>query len=95
MQVLVDDSVRLQAAYPGGNAEHIAEQQRLVVDQWSALQDKVARRKEQLKESLQFQKFLSMVRSFFCLERSGPQPESLLCDALGDVDRGFSIISNL
>ncbi|KAM7289812.1 spectrin beta chain isoform X5 [Ixodes scapularis] len=60
LQVLVDDSVRLQAAYPGGNAEHIAEQQRLVVDQWSALQDKVARRKEQLKESLQFQKFLSM-----------------------------------
>lgn len=58
----MDDSVRLQAAYPGGNAEHIAQQQGLVVDQWSALQDKVAQRKDQLKESLQLQKFLSMVR---------------------------------
>ncbi|KAH7971901.1 hypothetical protein HPB52_003666 [Rhipicephalus sanguineus] len=54
--------VRLQAAYPGGNAEHIAEQQQLVVDQWAALQEKVAQRKDQLKESLQLQKFLSMVR---------------------------------
>ncbi|XP_070377881.1 spectrin beta chain, non-erythrocytic 1-like isoform X1 [Dermacentor albipictus] len=62
LQVLVDDSVRLQAAYPGGNAEHIAEQQQLVVDQWAALQEKVAQRKDQLKESLQLQKFLSMVR---------------------------------
>ncbi|KAL1471295.1 hypothetical protein MTO96_023750 [Rhipicephalus appendiculatus] len=56
LQVLVDDSVRLQAAYPGGNAEHIAEQQQLVVDQWAALQEKVAQRKDQLKESLQLQK---------------------------------------
>lgn len=62
LQVLVDDSVRLQAAYPGGNAEHIAEQQNIVVDNWSNLQAKVAERKEQLKESLQLQKFLSMVR---------------------------------
>ncbi|XP_040070142.1 spectrin beta chain, non-erythrocytic 1 [Ixodes scapularis] len=76
LQVLVDDSVRLQAAYPGGNAEHIAEQQRLVVDQWSALQDKVARRKEQLKESLQFQKFLSMVRDLETWSRG-------LCSELG------------
>uniref|UniRef100_A0A2R5L953 Putative spectrin beta chain non-erythrocytic 5 isoform x6 n=1 Tax=Ornithodoros turicata TaxID=34597 RepID=A0A2R5L953_9ACAR len=62
LQVLVDDSVRLQAAYPGGNAEHIAEQQNIVVNNWSTLQEKVAQRKEQLKESLQLQKFLSMVR---------------------------------
>lgn len=60
--MLVDDSARLQAAYPGGNAEHIKAQQALVVDSWNALQDRMARRKEELQASHDLQRFLTSVR---------------------------------
>ncbi|CAK9250950.1 unnamed protein product, partial [Sphagnum jensenii] len=59
LQVLIDDSVRLQAAYPGGNAEHILEQQNIVVEHWTALQEKVLIRKEQLQQSYQLQRFIA------------------------------------
>lgn len=60
-QVLVDDSARLQAAYPGSNAEHIAEQQALVVENWNTLQEKASKRKEQLLAAADLQKFLAHV----------------------------------
>ncbi|XP_045137790.1 spectrin beta chain, non-erythrocytic 1-like isoform X9 [Portunus trituberculatus] len=62
LQVLVDDSARLQAAYPGSNAEHIAEQQALVVENWNVLQDKASKRKEQLLAAADLQKFLAHSR---------------------------------
>ena len=61
-QVLVDDSARLQAAYPGGNAEHIAAQQALVVESWNTLQERMSRRKEELQASCDLQRFFSSVR---------------------------------
>lgn len=60
--MLIDDSARLQAAYPGGNADHIKAQQALVVDSWNALQDRMARRKEELQASHDVQRFLTAVR---------------------------------
>ncbi|XP_076029013.1 spectrin beta chain, non-erythrocytic 5 kst isoform X3 [Oratosquilla oratoria] len=62
LQVLVDDSARLQAAYPGSNAEHIAEQQTLVVENWNALQERASQRKEELLASADLQKFLADAR---------------------------------
>ncbi|CAG2161762.1 unnamed protein product, partial [Oppiella nova] len=62
LQVLIDDSVRLQAAYPGGNAQHIAEQQSIVVEHWEALQQKVVIRKAQLQQSYQLQALVASVR---------------------------------
>lgn len=52
----------MQTAYPGGNAEHIRAQQALVVDSWNALQERMARRKEELQASSDFQRFLTTVR---------------------------------
>lgn len=61
-QVLVDDSARLQAEYPGGNADHIRAQQALVVDSWNALQERMGRRKEELQASSDLQRFLTSAR---------------------------------
>lgn len=63
LQVLVDDSARLQSAYPGSNAEHIAEQQALVIDNWNTLQEKASRRKEELHASYDLQRFLADSRN--------------------------------
>lgn len=60
-QVLVDDSARLQALYPGSNAEHIAEQQALVIDNWNTLQERASRRKEELHAASDLHKFLAEV----------------------------------
>ena len=62
LQALIDDSARLQSAYPGGNAEHIRKQQELVVQNWNNLQEKAAHRKGLLQASFSLQKFISSVR---------------------------------
>ncbi|XP_022241663.1 spectrin beta chain, non-erythrocytic 1-like [Limulus polyphemus] len=62
LQVLVDDSVRLQETYPGGNAEHIAEQQNYVVESWNSLQERAQLRKEQIENAILFHRFLALVR---------------------------------
>ena len=59
-QVLVNDSARLQESYPT-NAEHIADQQRLVVTSWDQLHRRAAQRKEELQASLELQRFLTQV----------------------------------
>ncbi|GFT80923.1 spectrin beta chain, non-erythrocytic 5 [Nephila pilipes] len=62
LQILVDDSARLQASYPGGNADHILEQQNIVIENWNTLQEKAAERKIKLQASNQLQRFLASVR---------------------------------
>uniref|UniRef100_A0A8D8QLB4 Spectrin beta chain, non-erythrocytic 5 n=1 Tax=Cacopsylla melanoneura TaxID=428564 RepID=A0A8D8QLB4_9HEMI len=62
LQVLVEDAVRLQALYPGHNANHIAQQQAAVVSSWSALQERSAQRKDALQASCDLHKFLAQVR---------------------------------
>lgn len=61
----MDDSARLQAAYPGSNADHIAEQQALVVENWNALQEKASKRKEELLAATDLQRFLAHVSVVF------------------------------
>ncbi|XP_071454610.1 spectrin beta chain, non-erythrocytic 5 isoform X3 [Hetaerina americana] len=62
LQILVEDSARLQAQYPGNNAVQIAERQAVVVAAWNDLQERSAKRKEDLQASCDFQKFLTEVR---------------------------------
>lgn len=62
LQVLVDDSTRLQVAYPGGNAEHIYEQQNIVIENWNTLQERATQRKEELQASYHLQRFLTSIR---------------------------------
>jgi len=61
LQVLIDDAARLQQAYPGGNAEHIASQQAMVVDNWEILQQKSAHRKSDLQATMDLYWFLNAV----------------------------------
>lgn len=62
LQVLVDDAARLQEAYPGGNAEQIAQHQAVVVENWAILQEKAAQRKEELQAALDLYRFLASAR---------------------------------
>jgi len=48
LQVLIEDSARLQQTYPGDNAAEIEQLQATVVENWGVLQDRAAERKEQL-----------------------------------------------
>ena len=62
LQVLVDDSARLQQAYPGGNAEQISQQQDVVLDNWNILQEKAAQRKEDLHAAVDNFRFLALAK---------------------------------
>ena len=62
LQVLIDDSARLQREYPGGNAEHILKQQEIVVQHWNNLQDRAGLRKSLLQSSFALQKFIASVK---------------------------------
>ncbi|XP_049846907.1 spectrin beta chain, non-erythrocytic 1 isoform X2 [Schistocerca gregaria] len=62
LQVLVEDAVRLQAAYPGQNAAHIAQQQAVVISCWTALQERATSRTQELHASCDLHKFLAQVR---------------------------------
>ncbi|XP_041352702.1 spectrin beta chain, non-erythrocytic 5-like isoform X2 [Gigantopelta aegis] len=62
LQVLVDDSGRLQETYPGDNAEQISQLQNAVVDQWGELQQRTEQRKEQLLAAAELHKFSAAVR---------------------------------
>ena len=62
LQILIDDSARLQREYPGGNAEHILKQQEIVVQHWNNLQDRASLRKAHLQSSFSLQKFIASVK---------------------------------
>ncbi|XP_046388683.1 spectrin alpha chain, non-erythrocytic 1 isoform X4 [Ischnura elegans] len=62
LQILVEDSARLQAQYPGDNAVQIAERQAVVVAAWDDLQEHSLKRREDLQASCDLQKFLTQVR---------------------------------
>ncbi|XP_055956724.1 spectrin beta chain, non-erythrocytic 2 isoform X1 [Patella vulgata] len=62
LQVLIDDSGRLQVAYPGENAEQIEQFQATVVDRWGQLQERSEQRKGQLLAAADLHKFRASVR---------------------------------
>ena len=59
---LLNDWVRLQALYPRGNAEHINEQQKDVLEHWTALQKRVVMCKSAFEQSYQLQALNKTVR---------------------------------
>lgn len=58
---MIDDSSRLQATYPGENAEQIAQLQAAVVDDWGELQAKSDSRKAMLLAAADLHKFMASV----------------------------------
>ncbi|XP_052269284.1 spectrin beta chain, non-erythrocytic 1-like isoform X3 [Dreissena polymorpha] len=62
IQVLIDDSARLQETYPGENAEQIEHLQATVVENWSILQDRAAQRKDELTAAAELHRINADVR---------------------------------
>ncbi|CRK98513.1 CLUMA_CG011869, isoform A [Clunio marinus] len=86
LQVLVEDSVRLQSKYPGDNAQAIAQQQETVVDAWNTLKENSATRSDQLAASCDFQSFLTQARDLMSWAsnlRATLQAEEHVSDAAG------------
>lgn len=86
LQVLVEDSVRLQAKYPGDNAQAIAQQQETVVHAWNALKENSSQRSDQLAASCDLQTFLTQVRDLMSWAsnlRASLQTEEHVSDAAG------------
>ncbi|KXJ76213.1 hypothetical protein RP20_CCG010134 [Aedes albopictus] len=86
LQFLVDDSLRLQAKYPGDNAKAIAAEQENVIQAWNILKEKSALRNDQLQASCDLQHFLTQVRDLMSWAtnlRAALQAEEHVSDATG------------
>uniref|UniRef100_A0A182PG07 Spectrin beta chain n=1 Tax=Anopheles epiroticus TaxID=199890 RepID=A0A182PG07_9DIPT len=86
LQVLVDDSLRLQTKYPGDNAKAIAAEQENVIQCWNVLKEKSALRNDQLHASCDLQHFLTQVRDLMSWAtnlRATLQAEEHVSDAAG------------
>lgn len=86
LQVLVEDSVKLQTKYPGDNATAIAQQQSTVVEAWNNLKENSAHRSDQLAASCDLQTFLTQVRDLMLWAsnlRATLQAEEHVSDAAG------------
>ncbi|XP_065083239.1 spectrin beta chain, non-erythrocytic 1 isoform X3 [Ochlerotatus camptorhynchus] len=86
LQFLVDDSLRLQAKYPGDNAKAIAAEQENVIQAWNVLKEKSALRNDQLQASCDLQHFLTQVRDLMSWAtnlRATLQAEEHVSDATG------------
>lgn len=86
LQFLVDDSLRLQAKYPGDNAKAIAAEQENVIQAWNVLKEKSALRNDQLQASCDLQHFLTQVRDLMSWAtnlRAALQAEEHVSDATG------------
>ena len=78
LQVLIDDSAALQARYPGENGQHIAQQQKIVLQAWNELQEKEADMNAALMSSNGYHTFMGMVRDLLAWPsglRRGRTPE--------------------
>ncbi|XP_053955094.1 spectrin beta chain, non-erythrocytic 5 isoform X2 [Anastrepha ludens] len=85
LQVLVEDSVRLQAKYPS-NAAAIAQQQDKVVAAWNDLKERSGARSDRLAASSDLQSFLTDVRDIMSWSsnlRAALQAEEHVSDAAG------------
>lgn len=85
LQVLVEDSVRLQAKYPS-NASAIAQQQDKVVAAWNDLKERSTARGDRLAASSDLQTFLTDVRDIVSWSsnlRAALQAEEHVSDAAG------------
>ncbi|KAK3092932.1 hypothetical protein FSP39_009051 [Pinctada imbricata] len=62
LEVLIQDSARLQETYPGENAEQIEQLQATVVENWGILQERASQRKDELLATADFHRFSADVR---------------------------------
>ncbi|KAE9418301.1 hypothetical protein Angca_009245, partial [Angiostrongylus cantonensis] len=62
LQNLLAESVRLKEAYPGGNAEHIAQQQVELAESWQELQNAIEDRRDELRAARDMHRFNADVR---------------------------------
>ncbi|XP_033104188.1 spectrin beta chain-like [Anneissia japonica] len=62
---LLDEATHLQHNYPGTNAEQIAGIEQVMIDNWNSLQTTISTRKEELKNSLDYHRFLSSCRDIY------------------------------
>lgn len=86
LQILVEDSVKLSAKYPGDNAKEITAEQETVVKSWNTLKERSAIRSDQLAASYDLQNFLSQVRDLMSWAsnlRATLQAEEHVSDAAG------------
>uniref|UniRef100_A0A0N5AM27 Spectrin beta chain n=1 Tax=Syphacia muris TaxID=451379 RepID=A0A0N5AM27_9BILA len=67
LQELLEESARLKAAYPGGNAEHITAQQGALAEAWQDLQDATVERRDLLKASYDLHRFNVNLLYFQCI----------------------------
>ena len=58
----MDDSKRLQEDFPGGNAEQIAQQEAIVLENWGILQDRAQERHKQLADAERHFRFMAQAR---------------------------------
>ena len=58
----MDDSKRLQEDFPGGNADQIAQQEKIVLENWNILQDRAQERKKQLADAESHYRFMAQAR---------------------------------
>ncbi|XP_027197243.2 spectrin beta chain, non-erythrocytic 5 kst [Dermatophagoides pteronyssinus] len=63
LQILINDSVKLKQAYPGGNAKQIGEKLKSVLDYWEKLKDLSTFRRQKLCDTYEFYQFVSIVRN--------------------------------
>ncbi|KJH48207.1 spectrin repeat-containing domain protein [Dictyocaulus viviparus] len=61
-QNLLAESARLREAYPGGNAEHIAQQQTELADSWQELRNAIEDRRDELRAARDMHRFNADVR---------------------------------
>ncbi|CAJ0573596.1 unnamed protein product, partial [Mesorhabditis spiculigera] len=59
---LLQESARLKEAYPGGNADHISQQQITLTEGWQELEEATLNRKDRLRAAYDFHRFLGEVR---------------------------------
>ncbi|CAJ0961940.1 unnamed protein product, partial [Mesorhabditis belari] len=59
---LLQESARLKEAYPGGNAEHISQQQVAMTEGWEELEQATLNRKYKLRAAYDFHRFMGEVR---------------------------------
>ncbi|VDO69394.1 unnamed protein product [Heligmosomoides polygyrus] len=62
LQKLLAESARLKEAYPGGNAEHIAQQQVELADSWQELLNAIDDRRDELRAARDMHRFNADVR---------------------------------
>ena len=61
MQSLIAEASRLQQEYPGGNAEHLQQQQAQLTDAYGEVKERALARRVKLEAALELQKFLAQV----------------------------------